>query len=958
MSDHKQNRYGKGGTSMSKRIASLGAVGAMTLGVASPVWAQQTTEAAGGLEEVVVTGSRIARPGFEAPTPLTMVQADELQRKAPGALADGLNQLPQFQNSTTTSARSTGTGGAQNTGNYLNMRALGTNRVLVLQDGQRMATTGNNGGVDVSLIPSMLVANVDVVTGGASAVYGSDAVSGVVNFVLNKRLEGLQIQAQAGTGTGDAEGLDSYRFGAAGGVALLDDRLHIVASAERYHSDPLNRRYFPIMAEGWTLNGNGTAANPYRHISGTRSLTLSNGGIVTTGPLAGQQFDPSGNLVPFNPGTPTNIAGVNIGGDGGYFSQDIGTTGSSQTMNQFFIRPEYDFGNDLLGFVSVGYNFSNYESNPGGGFIRQIRIFSDNAFLTNAQRTALGTTPSFDMGRIFPEGPQHDINQESDSLVINAGLSGRFGESYRWNVGVGHTETEFTSSQRDMEFSKFYAAIDAVRDPSGNIVCRVLLDPNPDIRARYQGCAPANPFGQGNVSAEAYDYFWGTSSWRTENEMDSIQATVAGDLFKLPAGPLSFAAGAEYREVSLVQTSNANPAIPVDFTGLRGVLPTQMTRYRLMNNGVAEGSQDVGEVFAEVNVPVLKDSVIGSLELSGAARVTDYSTSGNVTTWKFGALFDPIQSIRFRGTVSRDIRAPSLFELYAAQQNVSQSFSDPLTQRNYGIQLVSGGNPNLEPEDAETITAGIVLTPTFIPGLSFSADYFDIDITGAIAAPFTAQQILDLCHQSNYTSPVCELVIRPLGPSNPSPDNIASSILLVSGNLASQQVRGIDFELAHSFEIGNGRMGIRALATRMLDFDQTNAEGQPVRHLVGTADFAQAAVTVPLPEWKGLIDINYVNGGLTAGIQERYIGSFDRSHVQFYEKNGVPAVFYTDLNLSYRFAAMSGALEIFGVVNNLFDEEPPLAPTVQAAPGLNPPYYVNTYDLIGRYVTLGARLKF
>ena len=245
-----------------------------------------------------------------------------------------------------------------------------------------------------------------------------------------------------------------------------------------------------------------------------------------------------------------------------------------------------------------------------------------------------------------------------------------------------------------------------------------------------------------------------------------------------------------------------------------------------------------------------------------------------------------------------------------------------------------------------------------LPGLSFSADYFDIDITDAIAAPFTAQQILDICHQSNYTSPVCNLVVRPLGPSNPSPDNVAGSILLVADNLASQLTRGIDFEAAYTFDLGNGRMNMRALATRMLKFDQTNAAGQPVRELVGTADFAQAAVTIPLPQWRGVVDVGYTNGGLTAGVQERYIGSFDRSHVQVYEKNRVPAVFYTDLNLSYSFDALSGKLEVFGVVNNLFDKKPPLTPTVQAAPGLNPPYYVNTYDLIGRYVTLGVRLKY
>lgn len=900
--------------------------------------------------DIIVTGSRIARQGFEAPTPVTAVQTADLARQAPGALADGLNQLPQFQNSINTAGRSTGTAGAQNTGNYLNMRALGTNRVLVLQDGQRMPVSGNNGGVDVSLVPSMLIERVEVVTGGASAIYGSDAVSGVVNFILDKHLTGLKGLAQGGIGT-DGH-IPSYRFGLAGGVSLMDDRLHIVASAERYYTGPLNRRYFPAIGEAWSLNGAGSPASPFSAISGTRSTLLSNQGIVASGPLAGQ-FNSNGDIVPLNPGTPTTVGGISIGGDGGIFDQLNGTTGSSQLMNQFFVRPEFDFGGGIVGFASVGYNTSKYLSNPGGGFIRQIRIFSDNAYLKPGQVAALGSTPSFDVGRIFTDGPMHDINQQSDSLVINAGLQGKIGSSFKWDIGYTHSQTDFHSSQRDIEFSKFYASVDAVRGPNGNIVCRPTLDPDPAIRNRYADCVPLNLFGNGNGNPAAYDYFWDTSRWDSTNKMDSVQATLTGKLFQLPAGDVSFAAGAEYRELSMVQTSNADPRIPIDFTGLRGVLANQRTKFRLNNTGVADGSQNVKEVFGELDIPVLKDSAIGSLDLSGGARLTDYSTSGKVTTWKVGGVFEPIKGLRFRGSYSRDIRAPTLFELFAAQQNSSQSFFDVLTNRNATLQLVTGGNPNLKPEIAKTLTLGMVVGPELIPGLNFSMDYYRIDINAAIAAPFTAQQILDNCALSNFTAPVCANVIRPISATDTSAGNFPTAILVTSANLANQLVEGIDFELTYGFDMGDGRVNIRTLATYMFEFDQQNAAGQPTRKLAGTADFA----LTPLPKWRGVFNVGYTNGGLTAGIQERYIGSFDRSHVQAYTDNRMPAIFYTDMNVSYKIPNKFGEVELFGVINNLFDQKPPLAPAVQTAPGLFPPYYVNTYSLIGRTVTAGVRFK-
>lgn len=346
-----------------KRLTALGAASILALAAASAAHAQTAPAAdtASPDADIIVTGSRIVRSGADAPTPLTAVQTDDLARKAPGAIADGLNQLPQFQNSVGAGNRQALTANAQVAGNYLNMRALGSNRVLVLQDGIRMPVSGNNGAVDVSLIPSMLIERVEVVTGGASAVYGSDAVSGVVNFILNKRLTGLKGLAQGGIATNGH--FPSYRVGLAGGLSLLDDRLHVVASAERYYTGPLDRKFVPTVGQTWNLNGSGTVASPFAVIAGSRTNLLSDQGIVSTGPLAGQ-FNSSGDIVPLNPGTPTTVPLLAIGGTGGIFDQQNGTVAYSQEVNQFFFRPEFEFGGGVVGYASVGYNTSKYKGIP------------------------------------------------------------------------------------------------------------------------------------------------------------------------------------------------------------------------------------------------------------------------------------------------------------------------------------------------------------------------------------------------------------------------------------------------------------------------------------------------------------------------------------------------------------------------------------------------------------------
>lgn len=921
---------------------------------ASPETPPATSEAAPNEPAIIVTGTRIANGGFESPTPVNVVNTDELIKRAPGTLADALNQLPVFQNSINSNQQQFTQGNRQRTGNYLNLRALGTQRVLVLQDGQRLPVTGTNGGVDASLIPQLLTQRIDVVTGGASAAYGSDAVSGVVNFIIDKHFEGIKAQGQFGLASRGYN--KSYRLGLAAGTALADDRLHLIGSVERYHTDEVLRSDISSIGELWAATGAGTAADPILYKKDVGYNNTSAAGVTQTGPAGfiNKQFGQNGELLPFNTGVPSGNPGTQQGGDRGFIGQTCCTITPGQTTTQVFGRAEYDFTDDISGFVSVGYNDATAKDYPVSLLKTRITVFRDNAFLAPSTVAALGNAASFDIGKTFNDQRGHEIKQNSQSLIINSGLKGKVFDSLDWNIGYTHAETTFKTDNIDVENAKFYAAADAVKDSSGKIVCRVTLT-NPTL---YPGCQPLNLFGTATESQAAYDYLLSDSKYRAKNKMDSVQANLSGTLFDGWAGPVSFAVGAEYRKSSLDQTTNSDPNVATDFTGLRGVLSGNgRLKYAFLNIGSAKGSYEIKEVYGELNVPVLKDSAVGSLEFNGAARYTHYSTSGGVTTWKAGAIYDPVDGVRFRGTVSRDIRAPTLFELFSGTSATTITFSDRLTGKQASSQQISGGNAGLRPEVANTLTAGVVLKPAFLPGFNFSADYFRIKISDGIGTPFSAFQIVDLCFASNFTSPLCNQVSRPLGATNPDPNNTPTAIFTNLQNISTQTVSGIDFEMSYTRPVGNGRITARAQATRQLTFEQSVAPGQPTVKYVGTADFNDVQFPLPVPKWRATLNLGFDSDRFSVNVQERIIGGYDRSHQFVYAVNKVPAIGYTDLNLTYRIeTAALGKVELFATINNLFDRQPPLVP-VARTPGLTVPTIRSAYDILGTYATAGVRIK-
>ena len=911
---------------------------------------------AGPSGEIVVTGSRVVRAGYTAPTPVTVLSTDSLAQKAPSSLPDALNQIPVFQGSISNSQDRNSGSARVRTGNYLNLRSLGPQRVLVLQDGLRLPPTGNAGGTDANMIPQMLIERVDVVTGGASAAYGSDAVSGVVNFVIDKKFNGVKVQAQRAISQKGDNG--SYRVGIAAGTSLLDDRLHLTFSAERAHSDGIvdksSRKY---VNEDWAVLGAGTAADPFRLATGLKFNTGSDGGYVLSGPasMVGKQFLANGRLGAFNPGTATGRAGLGFGGDG-YVTSHFTTLVASSTTNQFFGRLSYDLGGDTMAYVQGSFNTAqNADASTSVGVTGtgSPRIFAENAFLNPADAALFGSTASIQLSRNMPEFPNSPVFQRTKALVINAGVEGSLGGSFKWDVNYTFGRTRFNNENIQSNNIRFFSAVDAVVNPAnGQIVCRVTLT-NPTTAP---GCVPINLLGAGSITPAALNYVLGKSTWQSVNVLHDVEASVSGEPFSTWAGPVSVVAGTEYRHQNLDQISNSDTASVVDWTalGIRGVPNPGDTRVYGTSVPFAQGSYSIKELFGEVVVPLAKDSAIGkSLEVNGAFRYTDYSTSGAVKTWKLGGTYEPVDGLRFRGTLSRDIRAPTLYELFSGESLRGQSYSDKLTNTLTSYSEVNRGNPNLRPEIGSTLTGGVVFQPSVLPGFAVSVDYYRINIRDAIASQFTSVQVLDQCANSNYTSPLCSQVIRdPVS-------NLIRRVNIFQTNVAKIHTEGLDFESSYRTRLGSGTLSARVLASRLISYTTQGSGTAPTVQYAGYADFSDTGgIPFPMPKWRGNMDLTYTSGGLTISAQERYIGSYKRSALFVYTENDIKSVVYTDLNVSFDVKPSRGpAFQFFVTVNNLFDRDYPLVP-LSSVVGLPIQTFRSAYDIIGRNFTAGVKLKF
>src|SRR6185437_13174800 len=602
---------------------------------------QDSKTAESSLSEVVVSGTRLATSGAESPTPVLEAPTTELQLAAPSNLADALNQLPQFLDSNSPT-RYTNNGNNSVSGNFLNLRGVGATRSLVLLDGQRVVptTAGDStqvwvGSVDADTLPQLLIKRVDIVTAGASAAYGSDALSGVVNFILDKNFNGFKGVVQGGESTHGDDG--SYRVGAAFGTGFAEERGHFEFSIERYHSNGVPDRSDRAAGRPVYISaGAGTAADPIHTVSGARFSIMTNGGFVMSGPFAGQQFLPDGALAPFNGGVPLTSTGpYQIGGDGAYIHQQ--SLVEALQTSQAFARLSYQVNDRLSSYAQLSYsdNRNSYNNLTNFSFPGMLTIFSGNAFLTPAEQQQLTATntDSFSVARFYPEVGPMNITSSVRTLSATAGIEADLGRGWSLDAHYTFGRSNFDSMGRNFfETTRFYAAVDAVRDPAGNIVCRAALT-NPGL---YPGCVPFDALGEGAASTAAAAYVTGQSIYAIRNEMNDVALNIRGNPFSLWAGPVAFASGVELRDQSLLQRSNSGT--PADVTGLRG--DGQSGDFFIGNAGTADGSESTKEVYVETDVPLLAHLPLAkALNINGAVRHADYSITGHAVTWKAGLVY-------------------------------------------------------------------------------------------------------------------------------------------------------------------------------------------------------------------------------------------------------------------------------------------------------------------------------
>ncbi|MES1984864.1 MAG: TonB-dependent receptor [Pseudomonadota bacterium] len=971
--------------------------------------APEIDEPASESMDITVTGSRIVRDGYDAPTPVSVISTKELKAEAPANISDFVNTLPAVRGSgTAASSNGSLSNGAAGI-NSVNLRNLGANRTLVLFDGQRSVASTTTGQVDVNTFPQALIARVEVVTGGASSAYGSDAVSGVVNFILDKEFKGFKAEYEHGVTTyGDGP---NHKFSATGGKEFADGKGHILLSGEYF-----TQKGIQTIDRDWNESGYFLANNPAYSAATCRDAASLNTPcvpeyIVSDGIGTGQ-FTPggliTGAMVPnpsptgprFIPATGAALASVfgnyfgsvnpatgkatvnqlNFGATSGQWmlggDTDITTAGHrgsatllpSERRASAFGRVSYEFSPafELYGQLSYSYytGKSFYQQTPTTG----VTIQRDNAYLPDSVRAAMvaNNLSSIQIGtsnvEIPPQGS--DNEREVGRYVVGAnGDFGVFGKEWSWDAyyQYGQTKTrELLTNAWNIQ--RMNLATDAVVAPAGNaagiaagtIVCRSTLT------SPTNGCIPLNRIGVGGASQAAVNYVLyndiGAQPLRTQNLKQEVAAFnfSTNNLFDMWAGPVSIAFGGEYRKESvtgfvdpLFQPSVSNGV--TTGTWIYGnYLPTK-------------GRYNVKEAYVETIVPIFK-----GMDFNGAFRITDYSTSGTVKTWKAGLTWQAIDDIKFRGTVSRDIRAPNLSELFAPGTGRTNTVNVPQANGTVAANQFNEstvGNANLRPEVAKTYGAGVIVTPTFLPGLALSVDYYDITLKDAISS-LTAQTLTDQCYLQNIAA-ACTFISTTGGRGVTTPGLAVTSIEIKPTNFVSVKTRGIDFEASYRRPAFGGNITLRALASRALELTTKNGV---------TLDTDSAGEnTGSLPDWTYRLTAGYDNDSIAFQFVGRGVsgGVYNNNYVvcstdcpvstadnRTINRNKIPGAFYLDFNTSYSFEVSNAKMQAFISIRNILNTDP--VNVGNGPTGNNTPAYPQTnrslYDVLGRVFRMGVRL--
>jgi iron complex outermembrane receptor protein len=955
------------------------------------------------LEEITVTGSRIRTSGMETPTPVTVVVPDEIELTSPTTMIEGLAELPQFYGSSTT----------QNTGGFftstgagtLNLRGLQSKRTLQLLNGRRVVPSTIFGGPDINLFPELLIRSVETVTGGASAAYGTDAVAGVVNFLLDTEYEGIKGHVQRGRT--ELHNNKNYELEIAGGFALTD-RTRVLFSAEKEDQDPIYGdqldKYDWYDSIGLVKNPSATAGSSpddpfYIPAAKLYSTTTSINGILLFTPAQGGQytFDSAGNAVPYVKGTGLCTSNGQLCATPNADASSYDTARYDPTQitpdtgrENFYGYIEHNFSDKLKVYLQAIYGKSYFvNKNYGGVFTTgwgAFTIYRENPFLPQNIQDLMDAN-SLTSVKFSRVGGPDDIGfdayteQQTKTLSLTTGFdydidSGFFND---WLVKgyLQHGKTDVKAIQRGgVRLDRIYLAMDVVTDPlTGQPACNVAVQTRGTANEMYQDCVPLNLFGAGRASQAAIDWVTGFEpgvqmdvngflsatesmpySYITSGNKQRIinidqtvfEISADGELYGgWGAGPISMAVGYNYREESFTQVVETGPGgnVNVDptfrpvlasgsYPGIRGVAggnvaSGNIVEIQFSNVPFARGDQNVHEIFDEVLVPIVSDlPFVKQLNFNGAARWAKYSGAGVQWSWKGGLDWAVYNDLRFRSTLSHDVRAATIgekFDRTGGIGNIADYLMDSTGATTYAITVFSNGSPNIQPEKATTETVGLVYQPRWLKGLSFSTDWYNVEVKDNIQQ-MSAGEVVRRCYQENDQQ-LCNLITRGGAAEVDEDGNPITRITLVGQpyiNQASVKAVGIDFELGYYTPVkwfgGGESINFRLLGSYVGENSSTNASGVKVE-----------TVGITYPKWVATLSYGYRRDPLVFSFQHRYTDktliyrnwnySGTSTRWDVYD-NTRDSEIITDARVSYRFDVGGVNLNLYLNVNNLFDKPP------------------------------------
>lgn len=929
--------------------------------------------------DIVVTGSRLRRTDLTAPSPITVVGQEDVQLSGNLTLEKTMNEFPQLASGNTSTVNNGGGSGVL----AANLRGLGETRTLTLVNGRRFIPANANGSVDLTSIPDALIKRVEVITGGASAVYGSDAIAGAVNFILDDNFEGLEMSAQAGiSDRGDAA---SKKIDITFGADIGGGRGNVAVSGAWARQNPITQADRPFgklpLAE---ING-ALVYSGSGNIPGTR-VPLS---LAQRNALVGVNMTPSG--------TCTSITGIRFGALG----RPMPYCQPEDTYNyapfnllqrpleriNFSALAHYDVTEHITAYAEAFFVNARNNSKlapdsftpvtPGAASSTLlVPNYATSASLSPAVRDFFinnralfdadgdGTAAVVGGGRRADELGTRDSFFERQSYAITTGVRGDFDvgkQTWRWDAFYQYLRNRTdTRSEGVINQARLSLGLDSIVNGAGQVVCR----------SGVPGCVPVSIFGLSSITPAAGSYLTPT---RTSNDIFERQvagASLSGTLFDLPAGPVGVAVGVEYRKDSYQSTPSA-----MDLN----------KEYGAASGTALSGSFDVKEIFGELRIPILSDTpFFDTLAIEGAARYSDYSTVGGVFTWKAGGEWAPVSWVRIRGAYNSAVRAPNINELFSATGQGFTGGTDPcarpnltgadprsqqlrdfciaqgvpsgdiatFTQATLGLTQETGGNPHLTEEKSKTYTIGAVISPPFIPRLNITVDYFNVEVKGAITT-INAQQTLNDCYKGlNATRLTCLSVFRL---ASGQIDYVRTN----QNNIGALKVRGLDVQGDYTIPLPaalgeDAQLRLTGVASWLFERSTQVLSTVAPQDCAGFygAGCSTGSGGFIIPDFKLNLGAAYTSGPLSIRGQARMIGGLKAFPTVTTIVKSAPATWYFDMTSTFE---INDKFTFFAGVDNLLDKMPPILGTTFVG---DANVDVSLYDTLGRRYFTGVRLKF